>query len=207
MIVPGNLFVIAAPSGTGKTTLVKKLVESIPNITVSISHTTRPKRPNEIDNVNYHFIDTETFKKMTAHGDFLEHAVVFNNLYGTSRSWVEQTLARGIDVILEIDWQGCQQIQKLFPSCIAIYVLPPSLKDLAERLVSRNQDKPEIIQLRLADVKKTLNHIHEYDFMVVNDNFENAVSELKTIVLAERLSQQQQVLRLTKLLDELTSTT
>src|SRR5688572_21752440 len=149
----GNLFVISAPSGTGKTTLVNALVRAIPNIMVSISHTTRPKRPAEMDQVNYYFIDNSTFENMIKQQDFLEYARVFNHLYGTSRSFVEETLKKGIDVILEIDWQGAKQVQQLFRDCISIFILPPSLEVLSERLFGRKQDNPNIIRERLADVR------------------------------------------------------
>lgn len=188
----GNLYVVAAPSGAGKTSLVKALVESMPGITVSISHTTRQKRPGEIDGVNYHFIDQAEFQRMIDHQDFLEHAIIFDNLYGTSKSWVEQTLASGKDVILEIDWQGHQQIKQLFSSSIGIFILPPSMKILEERLVKRNQDKPETIEKRLADAKETLSHMSEFDYVIVNDEFDTAQNELKIIIEAGRLLQKRQ---------------
>lgn len=200
---PGNLYVICAPSGTGKTTLVKALIDSIPNITVSISHTTRPKRPAEIHGVNYYFIDETEFHRMIDHHDFLEHATVFNHFYGTSHTWVEQTLASGVDVILEIDWQGSQQIQRLLPDCISIFILPPSLNALAERLLLRNQDKPDIIQQRLIDVKETTSHIAEFDYVVMNDDFNQALHDLTTIVEAGRLLQKRQTLKFSKLLTDL----
>lgn len=192
-MIVGHLYVVAAPSGAGKTTLVKALVESLANITVSISHTTRPKRPNEIPEVNYHFIDKATFEQMVEHDDFLEHATIFGNYYGTSKSWVEKTLAKGIDVILEIDWQGHQQIKSLFPKSSSIFILPPSLEALQERLCTRNQDKPEVIQQRLADAKETVSHIKEFDYVVVNDSFDHAIEELKHIVLATRLERSHQL--------------
>lgn len=199
----GNLYTIAAPSGTGKTTLVKTLVDSLSDITVSVSHTTRPRRPAEVDGVNYYFTEMAEFRRMIERQEFIEYATVFNNFYGTSRKWVEDTLARGIDVILEIDWQGCQQIKKIFPQCISIFILPPSLEALSERLVCRNQDKPEIIEQRIADAQETIFHIPEFDFMVVNDQFETAVQELKTIVEAGRLSQSRQAAKFAKLISEL----
>jgi len=201
----GNLYVIAAPSGTGKTTLVKAVTHSLSAITVSISHTTRPKRPAEINGVNYYFIDPSEFQTMIAHHDFLEHAKVFNHFYGTSRSWVEKTLAQGIDVILEIDWQGCQQIQQLFPDCISIFILPPSLADLAKRLKNRAQDSLDIIQQRLADARETVSRIHEFDYVMINADFDHAVDDLKAIITANRLLQAKQILKLDKLLADLTS--
>ena len=196
----GNLFVIAAPSGAGKTTLVKALIDSLSHITVSISHTTRPKRPNEIDGINYYFVDKTEFERMIAHHDFLEYANIFDHLYGTSKSWVEKTLAQGIDVILEIDWQGHQQIKKLFPDSISIFILPPSLEDLRDRLHTRNQDHPDIIKKRLADAKETLSHLAEFDYIVVNDEFTHAAHDLTCIVEAERLEQQRQVVKYAELI-------
>ncbi len=201
----GNLYVISAPSGTGKTTLVKKLVETLPNITVSISHTTRTKRPAETHGINYYFVDEKKFRHMIEHGEFLEYATVFNNFYGTSRSWVENTLKNGIDVILEIDWQGCQQIQCLFPDCISIFILPPSLAALAQRLKNRNQDDASIIEKRLADAQAAVSHITEYNYIVVNDDFQHAVSELQAIVQAGQLVEKRQAKKLQGLLTELTA--
>ncbi len=201
---PGNLYVIAAPSGTGKTSLVKAIVNSMPNITVSISHTTRPKRPAESHGVNYYFISETEFHEMISKNEFLEHAIVFDNLYGTSRKWVQETLAKGIDVILEIDWQGAQQIQHLFTDCISIFILPPSLQILAERLLHRNQDSSGVIQQRLADVREATSHIYEFDYVIMNDNFDKAVHDLKTIIEAGRLLQKCQAIQYEKLLAELT---
>lgn len=200
---PGNLYVIAAPSGTGKTTLVNALVDALPRITVSISHTTRPKRPNEMQNINYHFVDQAEFDQMIDKGDFLEYAVIFDYWYGTSKTWVEYTLAKGLDVILEIDWQGHQQIKQLFPHAIGIFILPPSLQDLRDRLQKRNQDHPEVIKKRLADAQTTVMHVNEFDYIVINDNFDNALHELKIIIEATRLQQQRQVIKYTKLIEDL----
>lgn len=188
----GNLYVVAAPSGTGKTTLVKALTDSVPDITVSVSHTTRPMRPNEVDGVNYHFIDLATFEEHVAHNDFLEHAMIFGNGYGTSKRMVSETLAKGIDVILEIDWQGHQQIKQLFPESISIFIMPPSMADLKSRLETRNQDKPEIIAIRLADAQETLSHIHEFDYVVLNDDFSRALADLSSIIYAGRLLEKRQ---------------
>lgn len=202
MIDSGNLYVIAAPSGAGKTTLVKSLVDSLPKITVSISHTTRPKRPSELHGVNYYFIDSSEFQGMIDHGDFLEYATIFGNLYGTSKSWVEQTLAKGSDVILEIDWQGHEQIKRLFPHMISIFILPPSLHDLQDRLVKRNQDHPEIIKRRLADAKEAVAHLPAFDYMIVNDDFTHALNDLKTIIEAGRLLQKHQSIKHAKLIED-----
>lgn len=202
---PGNLYVISAPSGTGKTTLVKALVDAMNGIMVSISHTTRAQRPGEKHAVNYYFISAEEFQKMTDHNDFLEHATVFDNCYGTSRRWVEETLASGKDVILEIDWQGAQQIHHLIPHSTSIFILPPSVNDLYERLIKRNQDNHDIIKQRIADVRESTRHIAEYDYVVINDDFELALHDLKVIVEAGRLKQRRQILKYANLLATLTS--
>jgi guanylate kinase len=198
----GTLYVISAPSGAGKTTLVKELVDTLPSITVSISHTTRAKRPAETHGINYYFVGLDEFNQMVKKKDFLEHATVFENFYGTSRAWVEQTLARGIDVILEIDWQGCQQIQKIFPECVSIFILPPSLKSLEQRLRVRNQDHEITIKKRLEDSKEAVSHIHEYNYVVVNDEFQTAITELRIIIQAGRLSQPRQVIKHADLIKE-----
>lgn len=182
-----NLFVIAAPSGAGKTTLVASLVEALPNVSVSISHTTRAKRPHEIEGVHYYFIDPAQFKKMVARDEFLEYAHVFENYYGTSKTWVKEMLKQGKDVILEIDWQGCQQIKKIFPQAIAIFILPPSLQVLQERLIKRNQDDASVIEKRLIDVQETIQHLGEFDYLVINDDFPQALADLKTIILSTHL--------------------
>ena len=199
----GTLYTVAAPSGTGKTTLVKALVDKITHLTVSISHTTRAKRPTEQHGVNYYYVTEAEFQRMVEHGDFLEHATVFDHFYGTSRHWVEETLSCGLDVILEIDWQGCQQVKHLFPNSIGIFILPPSLTELSQRLFSRNQDKPEIIKQRLADVREAVSHISDFDYIVMNDDFDAAVNDLETIIQAGRLSQRRQRLRFGKLLNDL----
>lgn len=199
----GSLYVISAPSGTGKTTLVKTLVDSLPNITVSISHTTRPKRPAETHGVNYYFVTETEFDQMTKQDNFLEYATVFHHKYGTSRAWVEETLRSGVDVILEIDWQGAEQIQLIIPSCISIFILPPSLEALSQRLMQRNQDNKTIIRDRLADAQETISHVSEYDYIVLNDDFDTALNDLKTIVLAGRLEQHRQIKKLASLIMEL----
>ncbi|EKD70004.1 MAG: Guanylate kinase [uncultured bacterium] len=200
----GNLYVIAAPSGTGKTTLVHTLVNSLDHITVSISYTTRSKRSNEIEGKNYYFIDKNEFEQRIAQHDFLEYATIFDNYYGTSKQWVEETLAKGTDVILEIDWQGHQQIKKLFPNAISIFILPPSLAALKDRLTSRNQDDPNVIKKRLADAKKTVSHIHEFDYIVINDDFQQACLDLKSIIESGRLAEKRQSIRFVKTINELT---
>lgn len=191
----GNLYVIAAPSGAGKTSLVKALTELLPNLIVSISHTTRIRRPNETHAIDYYFVSQEEFTHLVASGDFLEHATIFNQQYGTAKKVVEENLAKGIDVILEIDWQGHQQIKNLFPHSVSIFILPPTLHDLEKRLTLRNQDHPEIIKDRLLDAKETLSHIHEFDYIVLNDDFDHALNDLKIIIEAGRLSARRQLQR------------
>jgi guanylate kinase len=203
MTVPGNLFVISAPSGAGKTSLVKAIVESVPAITVSISHTTRDKRPEEIDGINYYFIDETEFQRMIQHAEFLEYATIFHHHYGTSHTWVEETLAKGMDVILEIDWQGFQQIKTKFPDCISIFILPPNLSELSARLFKRNQDKLEVIKERLADARDTITHVSEFDYVVINEDFSRAILDLTAIIETGRLLKKRQVEKYAHLLDEL----
>lgn len=199
----GSLFVVAAPSGTGKTTLVKALVSDLPNLAVSISHTTRPKRPNEEHGLNYFFTEEKEFLRMIDENAFLEHAKVFGHRYGTAHQFVQATLEKGVDVILEIDWQGMQQIKALFPKSVSIFILPPCLANLKERLVKRNQDKPQVIEERLADVKETISHIKEFDYIVINDDFDQALVDLIHIVEADRLQRSRQVKKYAKLIQEL----
>ena len=199
----GTLYVISAPSGAGKTSLVKALLESLDGIEVSVSHTTRAMRPGEVDGKDYHFVDAERFLAMVVEGDFLEHAQVFDNYYGTSKQAVQERLQRGRDVILEIDWQGAQQVRKLFPDCRSIFILPPSKAALRERLTGRGQDSEIIIERRLRDAEADMSHYDEFDFVVVNDDFEQALSELRAIVIAQRLTLQRQAVRLRQLIAEL----
>ncbi len=201
----GTLYVISAPSGAGKTSLVKALLDTLDGIEVSVSHTTRAMRPGEVDGRDYHFVDAERFLAMVVEGDFLEHAQVFDNYYGTSKQAVQERLQCGRDVILEIDWQGAQQVRKLFPDCRNIFILPPSKAALRERLTGRGQDSEAIIERRLRDAEADMSHYDEFDFVVVNDDFEQALSELRAIVIAQRLSLQRQAMRLRELIAELIS--
>ncbi|MFZ5724262.1 MAG: guanylate kinase [Pseudomonadota bacterium] len=182
----GSLFIISAPSGAGKTSLVKALVGSTDGIGVSVSHTTRAQRPGETDGVNYHFVDRARFLELAGRGDFLEHAEVFGNLYGTSKVWVGESLAAGRDVILEIDWQGAQQIRRLMPDAVGIFILPPSRQVLRERLAGRGTDSAEVIERRLAEADGDMSHFSEFDHVIVNDVFEQALTELRAVVLARR---------------------
>lgn len=191
----GSLFIVAAASGTGKTSLVKALVESMPNLGVSISHTTRPMRPGEVDGTNYHFTDRETFVNMIGEGSFLEHAEVFGNLYGTSKDWVVEQLQQDRDVILEIDWQGSAQVRRLLPEAVSIFILPPSLDALQSRLTGRGQDSAEVIAHRLREAQGDIAHYGEFAFLVVNDDFNAALTDLQAIVRASRLSCRSQSVR------------
>lgn len=188
----GILYTVSAPSGAGKTSLVKALLDQCPALTVSISHTTRAQRPGEINGVNYHFIDHNTFIDMTGRGEFLEQAEVFGNLYGTSQRWVKDTLASGRDVILEIDWQGAQQIRRLMPESIGIFILPPSLEALLQRLNGRGQDDSAVIEKRMAQARDEITHYSEADYLVVNDQFDKALADLAAIVRAQPLQSRNQ---------------
>ena len=182
----GTLFTISAPSGAGKTSLVNELLNDLDNIQVSVSHTTRPSRPGEVEGVNYNFVTKEQFINMLNGNAFLEHAEVHGNYYGTSEQWVKESLARGTDVILEIDWQGAAQIRKLFPGCVGIFILPPSKQALRERLTGRGQDDATVIDKRVAAATEEMSHYAEADYLVINDQFEDALEELKAIVIAGR---------------------
>ena len=178
----GRLFVIAAPSGAGKTSLVRALMEHDPSLRFSISYTTRQKRPNEVDGRDYFFVANEAFAAMVEGGELLEHARVFDNFYGTSRRQVEASLGAGQDLILEIDWQGAQQIRRAMPECISIFILPPSRAELERRLRNRATDTDEVIRRRLRDAAADMTHWHEFDYVVVNDDFERALEDLRGIV-------------------------
>ncbi|MDE2224955.1 MAG: guanylate kinase [Xanthomonadaceae bacterium] len=182
----GHLFIVAAPSGAGKSTLVNALLAREPGIALSISHTTRAPRPGDVDGVQYHFIDRATFKRMVANGDFLEHADVFGNCYGTSRGAVEPILKAGRDVLLEIDWQGAEQVRRAMPECVSIFILPPSRAELERRLRTRATDSEATIEKRLAASREEISHAHAFDCIVVNDHFDDAVAALQAIVHAAR---------------------
>lgn len=181
-----RLFVISAPSGAGKTSLISALLKQCPGLGVSISHTTRSRRPGEADGVNYHFVDVPTFERMVQAGDFLEHARVFDNLYGTSRRSVDSTLAKGLDVVLEIDWQGARRIRALYPAAVSIFIAPPSIAALRARLEARGQDPEEVINRRMQAAEDEMSHASEYQHVVVNDDFESALAELAGIVQRSR---------------------
>lgn len=184
----GKLFVVAAPSGAGKTSLVKELTRSMADIQVSVSYCTRAKRPGEQDGVDYHFVDQATFQVMVEAGEFLEYAHVFDRSYGTSRAKVVELLKQGVDVILEIDWQGARQVRQLVDGVISIFILPPSKTALEERLKGRGQDSEEIIARRMKDAVNEMVHYDEFDYVVVNNDFEEALQELRSIVVASRVT-------------------
>ncbi len=199
----GNLYIVSAPSGAGKTSLVKALLEAEPRVRVSVSHTTRAMRPGEVDGVNYHFVSREQFTAMLEQDAFLEHAQVFDNFYGTSQHWVEQTLADGYDLILEIDWQGAQQVRRLLPQAKSIFILPPTQEALRHRLTNRGQDSGEIIERRMRDAVSEMSHYVEFDYLVINDDFGHALEDLKAIFRANQLLQTPQQMRHGGLLSEL----
>ena len=196
----GTLYVISAPSGAGKTSLVGEMLRKDAGLGVSISHTTRPMREGEQDGVNYHFVSRDEFEAMIARGDFLEHADVFGNYYGTSQVWVRETLTTGQDVILEIDWQGAEQVRRLIPECVGIFIVPPSAAVLRERLVGRGTDAPEVIERRLTEAAEECRHAVEFDYLVVNDDFDQALAELLSIVRSQRLRMDAQKQRHAQLL-------
>ncbi|SDS97393.1 guanylate kinase [Halopseudomonas litoralis] len=184
----GTLYIVSAPSGAGKTSLVKALIEQIDTLRVSVSHTTRAMRPGETDGVNYHFTCREEFLEQVGKGDFLEHAEVFGNLYGTSQSTVERTLAAGHDLILEIDWQGAQQVRRALPQARSIFILPPSRAALQDRLSNRGQDSDDTIAGRMTQAVDEMSHYVEYDYIVINDDFHTALDDMKSILRSGRLS-------------------
>ncbi len=198
----GNLFVVVAPSGAGKTSLVGRLLEADANIRLSVSYTTRPPREGEVDGRDYHFVERAKFEAMIAAGDFIEHANVYGNYYGTSRRWIEAELAGDHDVLLEIDFQGAQQVRKLFADMVGIFILPPSLAELRRRLEARATESAEVIAKRMASARKEISHVLEFQYIIVNERFEAALSDLQSIVRASRVSRAQQAVRLANLIDE-----
>ncbi len=201
----GTLYIISAPSGAGKTSLVKALLEHDSNICVSVSHTTRAPRPGEVDGKDYNFVTLEQFDALVAKGGFLEYAEVFTNKYGTSQQWVEETLAQGKDVILEIDWQGAQQVRRLMPAARSIFILPPSREALKSRLTNRGQDSQAVIDGRMAQAVSEMSHYPEYDYLIINDRFEQALEELAAVFVAERQASGKQRQRHQALLEALLS--
>ncbi|MBI5430557.1 MAG: guanylate kinase [Nitrosomonadales bacterium] len=201
--MPGNLFVISAPSGAGKTSLVHALLNINPQISLSISYTTRPPRPGEHDGRDYHFVTREIFLAMAKRGEFMESAEVYGNLYGTSQTWISQKIADGGDVLLEIDWQGAAQVRRLFPDCASIFILPPSLEALEQRLKGRGKDNAEVIAKRMAAVREDVAHVAEFDYVIINDNLNVALRELNAVVLATQLACAKQLSRHQALINQL----
>ncbi|MDC1418338.1 guanylate kinase [Candidatus Thioglobus sp.] len=204
------LFIVAAPSGCGKTSLVKSLINNTSNLRVSISHTTRKPRADEVNGTNYHFISVSEFQKMVSEDEFIEHAEVFENLYGTSKKLINDNLRNNIDVMLEIDWQGARQVKQNLPSAISIFILPPSKEALELRLKNRAQDEELIIKKRMLDAENQMSHYSEFDYLVINDNFNGALADLKSIISSsnnlskcDHLSLEEQSIKHKKLLKKL----
>ena len=202
-LMTGQLIIVAAPSGAGKTSLVKALLESDPQLRVSVSYTSRPPRPGEIDGVHYHFIDATRFAPLIAGDALLEHAEVHGFHYGTGRAEVEAELLAGHDVLLEIDWQGAAQVRERMPRARSIFILPPSRDSLLERLNKRGLDSAEVIARRIHNAREEIAHAADFDFLIVNDRFEQALSELRSIITAQRLHRAVQQVRLAQLLQQL----
>ncbi|MEB8432516.1 guanylate kinase [Cocleimonas sp. KMM 6892] len=199
----GTLYIISAPSGAGKTSLITKLLETLEGAEMAVSHTTRKAREGEIDGKHYHFIDADTFLNGVHNGDFLEHANVFGNHYGTAKKSVDEILNKGVDVILEIDWQGAQQVRDLMPGCLSIFILPPSKEELEKRLRGRGTDSDDVIAKRLGQSVDDIQHYPEFDYVVINDDFDESVETLKSIFIANRTTLERQKLRNKSLLEGL----
>ncbi|OUL57215.1 guanylate kinase [Pseudoalteromonas ulvae] len=199
----GNLFILSAPSGAGKSSLITALLKRHADMKVSVSHTTRQPRPGEENAVHYHFVTVDEFKALIDKNDFFEWAQVFENYYGTSKQAIETQLAHGIDVFLDIDWQGARQVRELAPDVQTIFIVPPSKAELESRLNNRGQDSAEVIASRMAKAQAETSHYDEYDYMIINDDFDIALSELETIVLSHRLKQSNQALKYQPLLTDL----
>lgn len=199
----GNLFILSAPSGAGKSSLINALLKKHTDMKVSVSHTTRAPRPGENNAEHYHFVSVDEFKVLIAKDDFFEWAQVFDNYYGTSKQAIESQLAAGIDVFLDIDWQGARQVREIMNDVKTIFILPPSKHELEQRLNNRGQDSTEIIAGRMAQAQSETSHYNEYDYVVVNDDFDTALSDLETIVIAQRLTLKAQATRHQNLINEL----
>ncbi len=199
----GNLFVVSAPSGGGKTSLIRAAIEATDDLGVSVSHTTRERRPEERDEVDYYFVDKPGFERMIADGAFLEHATVFDHYYGTSRGAVQNALERGCDVVLDIDWQGARMVREAAADTVTIFILPPSIDELERRLQKRGGDTAEVIERRMRDAVTEMSHFDEYDYLVINDDFERAVAALTNIINAARFRTPVQYARYTEMLSQL----
>ena len=191
----GALFIVSSPSGGGKTSLVKALLEAEPEVRLSVSYTTRPARPGEAAGRDYHFVTPPAFERMLEAGEFLESAVIYGNRYGTSQKWIEHERAEGRDVLLEIDWQGAQQVRRLIRQVVSIFILPPSPEVLESRLRGRGQDSEEVVARRLASAREEISHVSEYEYVIINDDFNRAALDLRSIVRAERLKFARQLAR------------
>lgn len=194
-MIPGNLFIVTAPSGAGKTSLVRELLARDGRVRLSISYTTRAPRPGEVDGRDYHFVSKEEFAAMLEAGEFLESAEVYGNYYGTSERWIRETMAAGDDILLEIDWQGAAQVRRLFAGTIGVFIVPPSLQVLQQRLTGRGQDSAEVIARRLAAAREDISHVSEFDYVIINDDFAEAVADLCAIFRARRLQASAQLAR------------
>lgn len=200
----GNLFIVAAPSGAGKTSLVKELLAADTGIQLSISYTTRTPRPGEVNGQHYHFVSREIFEQMLERGDFLESAEVYGNFYGTSQPWIAASRNTGRDILLEIDWQGAAQVRKLIPEAIGIFILPPSVEALRQRLTGRGQDSEDVILRRVAAARADISHVGEFDYVIINDDFDTALQDLLAVVRAQRLGVDAQLERHGELIASLT---
>jgi guanylate kinase len=196
----GCLFTVVAPSGAGKSSLVAALLERQEGIELSVSYTTRPPREGEVDGVAYHFVTREQFQTLVAADEFLEHAEVYGNLYGTSRRWIETRRAAGAHVLLEIDWQGARSVKKIFPDMVYIYILPPSIEELQRRLVMRGKDSAEVILRRLSEAREDLKHVHKADYVIINEDFSVALDDLSAVTRACQLTASRQISLNAKLL-------
>ncbi len=201
----GTLYIVSAPSGAGKSSLISALLKDNPryDVKVSVSHTTRATRPGEENGIHYHFVSVDEFKALIEQDAFLEHAEVFGNFYGTSRLWIEEMLAKGVDIFLDIDWQGAQQIRQKMPKAKSIFILPPSKEELERRLNARGQDADEVIATRMEEARSEISHYNEYDYVIVNDDFDVALMDMKAILRAERMKQDKQASKYHDMLDRL----
>lgn len=199
-----QMFIVSAPSGAGKTSLVRQAIDELRELTVAVSHTTREQRPGEVDGVHYHFVSRDQFKDMIDSDQFLEYAEVFGNFYGTSMESVNSALGAGLDVILEIDWQGAKQVRKKLSEVISVFILPPSRNTLIERLQGRGQDSADVIQQRTAEAVLEMRQYHRADYLIINDDFDDALAELKAVILSHRVVKSRQSLRHAGLITSLT---
>jgi len=201
--VSGKLFILSAPSGTGKTSLTKALLKANINLWLSVSYTSRAKRPGEKEGIDYYFVERKIFVQMLECGEFIESAEVYGNLYGTSQKWINESIESGKDVLLEIDSQGAQQVRKIFSNVVSIFVLPPSLEELENRLRNRNQDSEEVITKRMDAAREEIRHVSEYDYVIINDNMDIALRDLICVVQSERLRMSAQLVRYHDLVTQL----